>query len=174
VQGRFANEKRCFQAVGAILFSSEGAVVPVRNLSPIQSRSRSNALVNVLYRRAVQPRDLVVPGRLHLAVYSGDTGCIRHARARRAKRFGDTAMKVTVTIDCTPLEAREFFGLPDVQPMQAAMMEQVQAKVMANLDQFSPETLLQNWFTFDPKMAERMGDMFVNMAGLGGSRSKDK
>ena len=83
-------------------------------------------------------------------------------------------MKVTVTVDCTPLEAREFFGLPDVQPMQAAMMEQVQAKVMANLDQFSPETLLHNWFTFDPKMAERMGDMFVNMAGLGGSRSKDK
>ena len=38
-------------------------------------------------------------------------------------------MKVTVTVDCTPIEAREFFGLPDVQPMQAAMMEQIQAKV---------------------------------------------
>jgi hypothetical protein len=84
-------------------------------------------------------------------------------------------MKVTVTVDCTPLEAREFFGLPDVQPMQAAMMEQVQAKMMANLDQFSPETLLHNWFTFDPKLAERLGDMFVNMAGLGGkSRAKEK
>jgi hypothetical protein len=97
-----------------------------------------------------------------------------NARARVAKSAQGTSMKVTVTVDCTPLEAREFFGLPDVQPMQAAMMEQIQAKVMANLDQFSPETLLQNWFTFDPKMAERMGDMFVNMAGLGGSRSKDK
>lgn len=83
-------------------------------------------------------------------------------------------MKITVAVDCTPLEAREFFGLPDVQPMQAAMMEQVQAKVMANIDQFSPETLMHNWFTFDPKMAERFQEMFVNMAGLGSSRSKEK
>jgi hypothetical protein len=89
--------------------------------------------------------------------------------------MGVTAMKVTVVVDCTPLEAREFFGLPDVQPMQAAMMEQVQAKMMANMDQFSPETLLHNWFTFDPKMAERFGEMFVNMTGLtSGGRSKEK
>ena len=83
-------------------------------------------------------------------------------------------MKVTVVVDCTPLEAREFFGLPDVQPMQAAMMEQLQAKMMANLDQFSPETLMQNWFTFDPKLAERFGEMFVNMAGLATGRSMEK
>lgn len=83
-------------------------------------------------------------------------------------------MKITVAVDCTPLEAREFFGLPDVQPMQAAMMEQVQAKMMTNIDQFSPETLMHNWFTFDPKMAERFQEMFVNMAGLGSSRSKEK
>jgi hypothetical protein len=83
-------------------------------------------------------------------------------------------MKVTVVVDCTPLEAREFFGLPDVQPMQAAMMEQVQAKMMANMDQFSPEILLHNWFTFDPKMAERFGDMFVNMAALATGRPKEK
>jgi hypothetical protein len=31
-------------------------------------------------------------------------------------------MKVTVEIDCTPAEARQFFGLPNVEPMQAAMM----------------------------------------------------
>jgi hypothetical protein len=83
-------------------------------------------------------------------------------------------MKVTVTVDCTPLEAREFFGLPDVQPMQAAMMEQLQAKMMSSMDQYSPEALMQNWFTFDPKMAERFGEMFVNMAGLATGRSKEK
>ena len=83
-------------------------------------------------------------------------------------------MKVTVTVDCTPLEAREFFGLPDVQPMQAAMMEQVQAKMMANMDQFSPEALIHNWFTFDPKLAERVGDMFVSMAGIATGRSEEK
>jgi hypothetical protein len=33
---------------------------------------------------------------------------------------------------------------------------------------------MQSWFTFDPKLAERFGDMFVTMAGLGGGRSNDK
>ena len=83
-------------------------------------------------------------------------------------------MKVIVTVDCTPLEAREFFGLPDVQPMQAAMMEKVQAKMMANIDQFTPEAMMRNWFTFDPKLAERVGDMFVNMAGLATGRTEEK
>ena len=35
-------------------------------------------------------------------------------------------MKVNIEIDCTPLEARQFMGLPDVQPMQNAMMEKLQ------------------------------------------------
>ena len=40
-------------------------------------------------------------------------------------------MKVNVEIDCTPLEARQFFGLPDVQPMQTAVMEKLQQQMMA-------------------------------------------
>ena len=31
-------------------------------------------------------------------------------------------MKITVNVDCTPEEARSFLGLPDVQPLQAAVM----------------------------------------------------
>jgi hypothetical protein len=38
----------------------------------------------------------------------------------------------------------------------------------------SPESLIQSWFTFDPKIAERFQDMFVTMAGLGGMGHKDK
>jgi len=76
-------------------------------------------------------------------------------------------MKVTVTVDCTPLEAREFLGLPDVQPMQAAMMDHMQRKMMENIDKYSPESIMQNWFSFDPKVGERFQEMFVNMAGLG-------
>jgi hypothetical protein len=75
-------------------------------------------------------------------------------------------MKVNVEIDCTPLEARQFFGLPDVQPMQTEMMD--------NIQKVSPEALMQSWLTFDPKIAERFSDMFVTMAGLGGTRAADK
>ena len=80
-------------------------------------------------------------------------------------------MKVNVEIDCTPLEARQFFGLPDVQPMQTAVMDKLQNQMLANIEKVSPEALMQSWFTFDPKLAERFGDMFVTMAGLGGTRA---
>ena len=83
-------------------------------------------------------------------------------------------MKVNVEVDCTPLEARQFFGLPDVQPMQTAVMDKMQQQMMANIEKVSPESLIQSWFTFDPKIAERFQDMFVTMSGLGGLASKDK
>jgi hypothetical protein len=83
-------------------------------------------------------------------------------------------MKVNVEIDCTPLEARQFFGLPDVVPMQTAVMDKMQQQVMANIEKISPESLIQSWFSFDPKLAERMQDMFVTMTGLGGALTSDK
>jgi hypothetical protein len=83
-------------------------------------------------------------------------------------------MKINVEIDCTPLEARQFFGLPDVQPMQTAVMEHLQKQMISNIEKVSPEALLQSWFTFDPKLAERFSDMFVTMAGLGGALTDKK
>ena len=83
-------------------------------------------------------------------------------------------MKVNVEIDCTPLEARQFFGLPDVQPMQTAVMEKLQSQMMDNIQKVSPEAILQSWLSFDPKIAERFRDMFTTMAGLGSTRSNDK
>lgn len=82
-------------------------------------------------------------------------------------------MKVNVEVDCTPQEARQFFGLPDVAPMQTAVMEKLQQQMVSNIEKVSPESLMQGWFSFDPKLAERFQDMFVAMAGLGGTR-KDK
>ncbi|CCE06691.1 conserved hypothetical protein [Bradyrhizobium sp. STM 3843] len=83
-------------------------------------------------------------------------------------------MKVNVEIDCTPLEARQFFGLPDVGPMQMAVMDKLQQQMMSNIDKMAPEALLQSWFSFDPKLAEKFQDLFVTMTGLGGSRSSDR
>jgi hypothetical protein len=85
-------------------------------------------------------------------------------------------MKVSVEIDCTPLEARQFIGLPDVAPMQTAVMDKLQQQMMSNIEKISPESLIQSWFRFDPKLAERMvQDMFkFAMAGLGGALTGDK
>jgi hypothetical protein len=83
-------------------------------------------------------------------------------------------MKVNIEIDCTPTEARQFFGLPDVGPMQTAVMDRLQQQMTSNIDKMNPEALMQSWFTFDPRLAERFQDLFVTMAGLGGTRSGDK
>jgi hypothetical protein len=105
-------------------------------------------------------------GRLRHPPSRGDNGTNRQTAA-------GADMKVNVEIDCTPLEARQFFGLPDVQPMQTAVMDKLQQQLLANIEKVSPEALMQSWFTFDPKLAERFQDMFVTMAGLGGA-GKDK
>ena len=83
-------------------------------------------------------------------------------------------MKVNIEIDCTPLEARQFFGLPDVQPMQTAVMDKLQQQMMTNIQSVSPEALMQSWFSFDPKLTERFQDMFAAMSGFGGTRPSDK
>jgi hypothetical protein len=83
-------------------------------------------------------------------------------------------MKVNIEIDCTPLEARQFFGLPDVSPMQTAVMDKLQQQMMSNIDKVSPEKLMQSWLTFDPKIAERFQDMFTTMTGLGSISDKKK
>ena len=83
-------------------------------------------------------------------------------------------MKVNVEIDCTPLEARQFFGLPDVAPMQTAVMDKLQQQMMSNIDKVSPDKLIQSWFSFDPKLAERIREMFITMTGMGGTLGNDK
>jgi len=47
-------------------------------------------------------------------------------------------MKVHIDIDCTPEEARVFFGLPDVQPMQEAVMKDIQDRMMAAMKSMDP------------------------------------
>lgn len=54
-------------------------------------------------------------------------------------------MKFHIDIDCTPEEARRFLGLPDVGPMQQAMMDQVQQRMERALEQMDPETLMKMW-----------------------------
>ena len=66
-------------------------------------------------------------------------------------------MKVTVDIDCTPLEARQFFGLPDVQPMQAAVLAEMERRTLAEMEKFTPENLLQTWFS----TGQQGADMFA-------------
>ena len=64
-------------------------------------------------------------------------------------------MKLTMDLDFTPLEARQFLGLPDVQALQAAVLAKMEERLMANIESFSPEGLLNTWFTGGAQSAEK-------------------
>ena len=63
-------------------------------------------------------------------------------------------MKITVNVDCTPLEARQFMGLPDVEPMQKAAMAEIEKRMMTELERFSPESLFKAWLPIAGMNAE--------------------
>jgi hypothetical protein len=69
-------------------------------------------------------------------------------------------MKITVDIDCTPEEARHFFGLPDVKPMQDALMQQIQDRMSANLQAMEPEAMLKTWLPASLQGFEQMQKIF--------------
>jgi len=79
-------------------------------------------------------------------------------------------MKVTVNIECTPAEARAFFGLPDVQPMQASLMKELEDRLRKNIQAMDPETMFKTWLPATLKNIEQMQEMF--MAQLDPSRRK--
>lgn len=78
-------------------------------------------------------------------------------------------MKVKIEIDCTPDEARQFFGLPDVKPMQAALMAKMEAQMLEAADRFSPDSMLRTWMSLAPQGAETFRDMFDRFFKAAGS-----
>jgi hypothetical protein len=57
-------------------------------------------------------------------------------------------MKINVEIDCTPAEARAFLGLPDVTPLNDAMVAEMQKRMEANVSAMQPEELMKTWTSF--------------------------
>jgi Family of unknown function (DUF6489) len=81
-------------------------------------------------------------------------------------------MKFKVDIDCTPDEARAFFGLPDVKPLQEALLPEVEERLRTTLKAMDPEAMLKTWLPATLKGFEQLQQMFfANMPG--GSRKKE-
>ena len=64
-------------------------------------------------------------------------------------------MKLNVEIDCTPAEARAFFGLPDVKPVQDAVMQKVEKQLLDAVDAMSPDTMMKAWLPMMPVAPEQ-------------------
>ena len=80
-------------------------------------------------------------------------------------------MKISVDVDCTPEELRAFFGLPDVAPMQAELLKEVEARLRAGLATLDPEAMLKTWLPAGLKGFEQLQEMFFSqMGGRGGKK----
>ena len=82
-------------------------------------------------------------------------------------------MKVKIDIDCTPEEARSFFGLPDVKPMQDVMMKEVEQRLMANVQAMDPEVMIKTWLPAGIQGWEQMQRMFWSQMAGGDKDKKD-
>lgn len=82
-------------------------------------------------------------------------------------------MKINVDIECSPEEARAFFGLPNVVPMQDAVMQEVQDRVMASMKGTDAETLLKTWMPAGVAGLEQMQKMFWQAFGQAGSNTSN-
>ncbi len=69
-------------------------------------------------------------------------------------------MKITIEVDCTPEQARAFLGLPDVAPMQAAVMEELGKRMSAGLEAMDPEALMKTWMPLGLQGLEQAQKMF--------------
>lgn len=76
-------------------------------------------------------------------------------------------MKVTVEIDCSPEEARAFLGLPDVKPMQEAVLGKMERQMLDTVEAVSPDMLMRTWMGALPAGAEQMREAFMGLLKTG-------
>lgn len=79
-------------------------------------------------------------------------------------------MKVTIDIDCTPVEARAFFGLPDLEPVNELMVEELKRRTKDNLDTLAdPERFFSQMMTAGASGMDQFQKMMAAaMRGSGG------
>jgi Family of unknown function (DUF6489) len=74
-------------------------------------------------------------------------------------------MKFIFDIECTPDEARQFLGLPNIAPMQDRMMEELEKRIAENLRALDPETLVKTWMPMGMQGWTDMQKMFWGQLG---------
>ncbi len=75
-------------------------------------------------------------------------------------------MKFNVEVECTAEEAREFLGLPDLKPMQAAVLAPLQQRMVDATTTLSPEGLLKTWLSLVPTGSEHYLKTFANLFSM--------
>jgi len=73
-------------------------------------------------------------------------------------------MKVTVNVECSPQEARAFLGLPDVEPLNAYVVEAMRARIEQNVHQMQPEEMMKTWSSLGVTAQDQFFKLFQSAA----------
>ena len=82
-------------------------------------------------------------------------------------------MKLTINIDCTPQEARTFFGMPDLEPMNEMIVQEMSKRAKENMDTLAdPERFMAQWIAMSGKGIE--GFQHLMGAAMGAAPASQK
>jgi hypothetical protein len=81
-------------------------------------------------------------------------------------------MKLTINIDCTPAEARAFFGQPDMEPMNDMIVSEMMKRARDNMDTLAdPERFMAQWVSMSGKGMEQFQNLMgQSLAGMGAKK----
>ena len=81
-------------------------------------------------------------------------------------------MKMSIEIDCTPIEARTFLGLPDVSALNDHLVAEMKTRMDANMAMIQPEELMKNWMAFGGQATEQFQRLMTAAAtsAMGGAK----
>lgn len=80
-------------------------------------------------------------------------------------------MKITINLDVSPQEARAFFGMPDVEPMNKMIMKEMENRAKDSIDTLAdPERLVAAWINMGGKGVE--GLQALMGAAMGAAKKK--
>ncbi len=82
-------------------------------------------------------------------------------------------MKFKINIECSPQEAREFFGLPNVEKLNETIMVTVQDQMTSQIANMDPETLMKSWMPAGVNVFETMQEQFYNQFSGGSEKKED-
>jgi hypothetical protein len=99
---------------------------------------------------------------------------------------GEMLMRLTINIDVTPQEARTFFGMPDVEPLNAMVVAEMTRRAKDQKDTLAdPERMVAQWVQMSGKGMDALSGLFgaamsgagmsgMGMSGTGGAAAPKK
>jgi hypothetical protein len=85
-------------------------------------------------------------------------------------------MKVNVEVTCTPEEARAFFGLPDLAPMQQRVMGEIEERLRSSLNAMNPEVIFKTWLPASMQGVEQVQQLqqafWSQLANIAGGKKE--